>query len=490
MAKIYLNEDSSHYFFTRREKASDMAEIMDFIQQYKGTNVERFILNANAQRTSFRSRVWESIEDHMDMAGPYLRESPGIKDWMSAVKDLADRNIDVYALWIDALRGISISPWISMRMNDVHNANDIQNPLHSSFYRNHLEYRRAMYRDQGWEDRQLNYLVEEVRKHHMRLVEEYFQRYDFDGLELDWMRFGNHFPTGRCDEGRPVLDAFMKRIRELADKHGEAKGRRIGIGVRVPVDPSTAFDMGMDASLWAREGYVDYIAPSPFWETSQHDIPVEMWKKLVHGTGVKIAPCLEICLRQTRFPHCQNEHPFNRMETIRAAAFSYVDRGADAVYFFNYMDRLDDFYTVDEYRDILEETGSRERMLVKPKRFILTFNDRKPDGKPWDVRLPDSLKKDIFHEYRLHTGNLKGCHARMHVVLSFSGVMPAQGPEVFLNGERCRPEGKVELSHPRPAHPCFRWSIPEEGFKNGYQVVEVVPHADDLVLEWVEISLE
>jgi hypothetical protein len=46
------------------------------------------------------------------------------------------------------------------------------------------------------------------------------------------------------------------------------------------------------------------------------------------------------------------------------------------------------------------------------------------------------------------------------------------------------------MPHPKPAQPCFWWSIPEEGFKNGYQVIEVVPDMDGLVLEWVEISVE
>ena len=44
----------------------------------------------------------------------------------------------------------------------------------------------------------------EVRKHHMALIHELAQRYDFDGLELDWMRFGFHFRPGHEREGAQI----------------------------------------------------------------------------------------------------------------------------------------------------------------------------------------------------------------------------------------------------------------------------------------------
>lgn len=489
MANLCLNEDSSHYFVTRKEQSGNLREMQNLILQYCGSNVKTFLLNPNAQKTSFRSKVWESIGDPADREKEYWDHHPVLRDWMQAVRDMEKTGMDPYVIWINTLREIGISPWISMRMNDVHHANDLSHPLHGSFYRNNPQYRRAMYRDRGWEDRQLNYMFEEVRNHHMQLIREYFGKYDFDGLELDWMRFGNHFATGQCDEGRPVLDQFMEQVKKLALEWSHLRGRPIRIGVRVPADPLTAFDMGMDAMRWAQEGWVDRIVPSPFWETSQHDIPVEMWKKLVRGTGTDIFPCLEICLRQTRFSRCTLSCPFNRSETIRGAALSLLDRGADGIYLFNYMDRLDAFYTETEYREILSETGKQEIMRHRPMRFVFTFHDRKPDGKPWDDRLPDSLIEGAFHEYRLHTGNLKGiCSSK--VVLSFSGreTVTAADVAVYVNGELC-PVGKiVDIPQPKPATPCIGWEIPDAGFKNGYQVVEVVAKTSGLMLEWVEIT--
>ena len=45
-------------------------------------------------------------------------------------------------------------------------------------------------------DKAFDYGREEVRAYHTKLVKELIERYDFDGLELDWMRFGFHFRPG------------------------------------------------------------------------------------------------------------------------------------------------------------------------------------------------------------------------------------------------------------------------------------------------------
>ena len=189
MAGIWLNEDNSHYYFKRGQKAADPENIRNFILQYKGTNVERMLLNGNAQKTSFATKAGEIIYDNIteDMIAPERFQI--FRIWSGAVKLLIDNGIDVYSEWIKILREINISPWMSMRMNDVHNADHTDDPMHSLFYKNHLDYRRAMHRDEKWEDRQLNYLIADVREYHFGILREYFEKYEFDGIELDWMRF-------------------------------------------------------------------------------------------------------------------------------------------------------------------------------------------------------------------------------------------------------------------------------------------------------------
>lgn len=490
MAGIWLNEDNSHYFGTRGKKASDPEEIRNFILQYKGTNVTRMILNGNSQKTSFPSKAGDVI--YKDVDPGYFDNSPGIHlpSWFYAVKDLADKGIDLYTEWINLLREINISPWMSMRMNDVHNAQDIDHPMHSRFYKENLNYRRAIYRDEKWEDRQLNYLIKDVQDYHFAILEEYFEKYDFDGIELDWMRFGNHFPAGYEDTGREVLNKFMMKTRKLADKYQKIRGHKIEIAARVPVKPETAYDMGMDGVGWALAGYVECLIPSPFWHTSQADIPVERWKRQVQGTGCLIAPCIEICLRQYAFPHCKNEFQFNTLETLRGAAIPFIDRGADAIYLFNYMDYQKFAYDNSYYHDIISEIGNYELMQKSTRRTVLTFNDRRPEGTVSDERLPCTLIKDKFTGFRLHTGKMQK-NTESLALLSFTGKnnINSDDFEVYINSEKCDYKGAYNPGKPIPVTQVFAWEIPIKAYKDGYQVIEVVAKSNGYVIDWVEILI-
>jgi len=492
MAGIWLNEDNSHYFFTRKEKSTDPEAIRDFMLQYKDTNVERFLLCANAQKTNFPTEAGDIIYQDLDTANNNDDDrGKNFFNWAHAVKAVVDEGIDIYSIWIDFLRKIGISPWVTMRMNDIHNADDPKHLMHSRFYKENLDYRRAMHRDEKWEDRQLNYLIDDVQEYHFGILREYFEKYDFDGIELDWLRFGNHFPVGYEDTGREVLNEFMAKTRTLADEFEKKRGHGIEIGARVPVSPESAFDMGMDGVGWALAGYVNYLAPSPFWHTSQADIPVERWKRQVAGTGCLIAPCLEICLRQYAFPKCKNEFQFNSIETIRAAAHSFIDRGADAIYTFNYMDMQKFAYDEDGYKEIIHETGDIDKMKGKRKRFILTFNDRRPEGTVSDEVLPYNLKKNVFSGFRVHTGNMDINEQRI-VLLSFKDMeeLRESDADVYVNGIKCRYSGSFEPDKPVPHDSLFSWVIPNDAYKDGYQVIEINSHLSQLILDWVEILVD
>ena len=108
---------------------------------------------------------------------------------------LHERGLDPYAVWIARAREKGISPWLSMRMNDVHNAPNRKDYQHSTFWVEHPEYHRGPPDSKHWQDRALDYGIPEVREHAMSFIRELLERYDPDGIELDWMRFGYHFST-------------------------------------------------------------------------------------------------------------------------------------------------------------------------------------------------------------------------------------------------------------------------------------------------------
>lgn len=378
MNGIALNEDSSHFFMTRAGKELTVATVDAWADQYAQTQVAHLLLNPNCMRASYGSRVWDPIWRGYDPRGPddqpllaslSPENRPGARKWIHTAWALDQAGIDVYARWIARARRHGITPWLSMRMNDVHYVNDPRAYIHSEFWREHPEFRRVPYRFTSWNDRAFDYGQSEVRDYHFRLIEELAERYDFDGLELDWMRFGFHFRPGHEAEGAVQLNAFTERARRLLDGWEKRRGHRIRLGARVPSRPQTALGLGMDAVAWARAGWIDWLVITPFWATIETDMPVELWRSLLTGTGVELCAGLEALLRPYWAP---TPVLINSIETVRGAALALLHRGADRIYLYNYMDFEPTNDQAHDYPRLLREIGDPAAMAGQPRRHVLT----------------------------------------------------------------------------------------------------------------------
>ncbi len=122
-----------------------------------------------------------------------------------------------------------------------------------------------------------------------RLVVETLERYDIDGLELDFMREPYLFSAGKEAEGAPILTAWIREIRKLVAAAAAKRGHPIRLGVRVPSQPETAFGMGLDAITWAKAGLIDLLVVTPRWATLEYDMPLQQWRQLLGGSKVTLA---------------------------------------------------------------------------------------------------------------------------------------------------------------------------------------------------------
>ena len=295
---VILNEDNSHFFGSRTANDMTVEGLNAFLDQYANTCVTHLFLNPNAMRASFDSNTRDAIWEVGDQRVP--PDIPFAQQWVDNARLLHERGLDPYAVWIARCREKKISPWLTMRMNDVHDVSDTTNYMHSTFWLEHPEYWRVPYEQKGsWTDRALNYAMPAVREHNMALVAELLERYDPDGIELDWMRFGYHFAPGQERVGCEILTQFMRDARTLTQMWAEKRGHPIQLGARVPALPDAAVGLGMDGARWAREGLIDVLVPTPFWATADFDIPVEEWKRRIGDAvdRVKIAPGTEVLLR-------------------------------------------------------------------------------------------------------------------------------------------------------------------------------------------------
>lgn len=370
-----INEDNDHYF---KQDASLMTKraLENYIDSFADTGVTHFFMCPNGQRTSYRTSVWEAIWDDVD-------GKPPTDIWALNAKKLFDDGIDPYSVWIARCRERGISPWLTMRMNDVHFVTTKGYFRNMNYWRANPQLWRVPNGAGGtWTDYAFDYSKPEVQKYSLALVRELLERYDVDGLELDWMRFCLHLTPGKSFEQRGVLTDFVRRVREIADEIGRKRGRRIGICARVPAEPDVGAWLGMDAVEWAKEGLVDMLVPSCFFSSADFDMEARSWRKA--GVKIPLLPALDngVCGSRRLRRIIMDRAMYNGwIANMRYGGFS------DGLYFFNLV------YSPKLFAELVRADISDSALERLPRRHVLSFRDymESPEASRRMERLPEKI---------------------------------------------------------------------------------------------------
>ena len=494
MAGITLNEDNSHFYFTRT--SADMTEkgLEQFVGQYANTGIKELVFCVNSMRTNYASNVWQPIWKGYQPDGPDSQllfqslkpeQRPNSRRWVHNAWLLYQRGLDPYAHWIQSCRRHGISPWLSTRMNDIHNVDDPDCYMHSDLWRERPDLRRVSYHFQNWSDRAFDFGQTEVRENHLKLIRELMARYPFDGLELDWMRFGFHFRPGYESTGIPLLTEFMQKVRHMADEKSRREKRPIEIGVRVPSRPQTSLALGMDAITWARKQLVNRIVITPFWATSETDMPIELWRELLHGTNVLLGAGQEILLQ----PYVGRKRLFQSLVTARAAAISFLQRGADRTYLFNFMDSQTEMRRAKNYGQLLNEIGEEKLMQNKPRRHVVTYPDTWAPGEAQGALLPLLLKAPYSQAVKLHLGPPPRNLTLFPIIGFESTEHPSPSEfEIRLNGELCQSfTGKIDVTVPEDVLDLIAFIALPMAVQNGNNVLEI-KSTRNTKITWLEFT--
>ncbi len=483
---LTLNEDDSHFFGSRSAEGMTREGLHAFVDQYADTAVSRLFLCPNAMKASYRSKVRDAIWELKDGQKPPQEDFA--KKWCENARLLDQRGLDPYSLWIARCREKKISPWLSMRMNDVHNVDDTDCYIHSSFWRKHPDYWRVP-GGSSWTDRALDYGIPEVREHAMAFVRELLERYDPDGLELDWMRFGYHFRPGKEAEGVTHLNRFMREVRTLTRQWSEKRGHPIKLGARVPTLPDAARGLGMDGVAWVRDGLVDMLVPTPFWATTDFDIPVEVWREQIGAACDKVvlASGGEILVRA--YPGAKPVEA--DITSTRGFAAACLHRGAAAIYLFNYMDPAPMTGGKEAYRTLLQEGLTLASVVSKPRRHVVTYRDTVAPGMSGGVVLPlDGLKGGTIPIYIGPAP--KNGKAMVVAGLSQSDGIAQSKFEILVNGKSCAPASDLtDLSLFAGVARALQHQCAPGSVRDGYNEVQIRQHSgqQEQKIVWLELRI-
>jgi len=182
--------------------------------------------------------------------------------------DLTEAGVDWLAECARVCRARGVSPWLSYRMNPTHFSSAPGSPVNCRLFRdpqNRLPGRVPDARGStqaAWVG--LNYGRPAVRDYMFGMIREGVESYDYEGLEMDWLRH----PV--CLEA----PASQKQIDEMTDWFAAVraltKARRpfYPLGIRSSPNLPYLRSIGLDLKELARRGLIDFCTFSNFWQTA------------------------------------------------------------------------------------------------------------------------------------------------------------------------------------------------------------------------------
>jgi hypothetical protein len=203
----------------------------------------------------------------------------------------------------------------------------------------------------------LNYAFPEVRQHMSAIICELIERFDIDGIELDFMRHPGYFRIEEAQAQGYLITDMITHIRRKIDQVSAAKGKKIELAARVPPTLYDARRIGLDAATWIRQGLVDILI----------------------GGGGFIAfetPTVEF-VEAARDTDCLILGPFEALsgmlneDQLRAVAARYWDAGVDGLYLFNYYSMSNQWR-----RTVLTQMADPVRLARTNKCYALSYTDR------------------------------------------------------------------------------------------------------------------
>ena len=376
-----------------------------------------------------------------------------VKYWQKVtenVKTLAREHRCPLHLVCDFAHAHDMEAFASVRMNDVHdsfmdgNAMTVWKRTHPQFL---VDTRGTLPEFELYTTAQ-DFSHEEVRQRKLEIIEDICQRYDVDGFELDYIRHPVLF--SRRMRGEPctpdeieIINAFMRRIRDITDAAAQKRGRPILIATRTPDSFALCLDNGMDTQAWMAQDLIDILIPGGGY--APHSLPAEAWVAAARPHGVTVQPCINAV-------GVSDGHNGPMLESLRGLASGWYRAGVAGVYFWN-LGTPFEFMTGDDLIEMrqrcyacLDEVGDPQTLAGKDKLFCVGSG---PEGvrnyyahvsSPWPLPLESKcgvLRTGVVGRVPLDVGDDVSSQSPMRAKLTVEFDDPSWKDALLfrLNGE-------------------------------------------------------
>lgn len=492
MNKVFFNEDWMHFWSSRyaHNIKVDKTVLKDFIYQYKDTTITDFCLNINGSTSSVPTKFMDTWgnkflkKQENGVAVDYSNTFAAL--WYDVYEK---QGLDAYKIWIDCLYEIGINPWFSIRMNDCHHTLSDVDLLKSEEVDGHPDWWISRHRNgRGYYCKCFDYSVKEVRDRILGYINEQLEKYDVYGLELDFTREAYCFPYGKPN--REIMLSFMREVKNITNRIGKIRNKEIKVSILCQPEPMNAYHNGFDIVKMADEKLVDVVIASPRWKSTNTDIPIEIWKRIL-PKDVEFG-CMHQLLVSTYEEGVQ--HATN-VDMAFGQAVANTARGSDIIYLYNHFDMAVEgeqawelFDTsirrLENSTEILKGIGCESLRNNHKRRHPLTFDDFVNLYEKMQSLMPLHIAR--CKHFRIPTGKIdKG--RKVYFVMGTDEPIDASKLNVYLNTVKAK--YIEEHKEDKNILEKYAYSFEAQIESDTQTYVEVITPSD-IVVTYAEILVE
>ena len=321
------------------------------IAPYDGSPVDVFLWSIGGHETyDYETEIGEHFcegYDDLDEAQQKRRDN---------LRFLRDHHVGPVTVIAQLCHEAGMRFFPSVRMNEHYDMEE-SSPSYGRLRREHPELligkpgEEIPYPSLEWGIRTgLDYATDGARQHMLSIIFELIERFDIDGIELDFMRHPAFFRIEDAYAQRYLMTDLVRQVRGKLNQKGERTGRDLSLAVRVPPTLNDCIRTGLDVEEWMRQGLVDLLIAGggfiPF------TMPIRSFVDAAQGTPCKVFGCFE-ALRPTLDE-----------DVMQALAARYWEAGVDGLYFFNYYSMSGEWK-----RDFLARLADPARLTRADKQY-------------------------------------------------------------------------------------------------------------------------
>ena len=342
-ARTVFNDDAQMLMEAPQKGATKFVQAW-LDREVAAVNFSTFVFLASMpDLCSYDTKVGETYGDRF---GPDYRGG-----WAPGIRGLRSEGTDALKVVTSHMHSKGKEVLAAIRMSDTHHATISRETHLCPLFAVKNPQFVIRQPDQRTNETALDYSYPEVRAHRLAIMQEIVEKYDVDGLELNFVRWAKHFPRDKGRQKADIMTRYVGTIHKMMATAAGKRGRKpLTLGVRIPESIEACWRAGVDIETWVKRGWIDYVVLST-WNNTDPNLPVGEFTRFTKPAGVdtivvmgNMMGCIydgppKILDRPIAMSAKHKSESYLAMlltaAEARGAAANYYAAGADSISFWN-----------------------------------------------------------------------------------------------------------------------------------------------------------